>query len=282
MNSTAQINAEEHKYWNSDSADYWVSQKTTLDQFLEPWTRLLVGAAQLFGGEQIADIGCGTGATTLKFAASVGREGRVTGIDLSRKLIDSAISSARERAIENVMFVEADAAEYRFPCPQDLIVSRCGVMFFGDLVAAFSHLRSGLARSGRILLVVWRAPEQNEWYQFPVRCAAAFSDQEPKYDPDVPGAFTLADPSKVKQILVSAGFRNIQLRAVTEKLCVGQTVKSAAELFMAMGTIRNLLDRADVELLDQVKCHMSQGLEAYRQESGVYMNGTCWLVHASA
>ena len=204
------------------------------------------------------------------------------GIDLSRKLIDSAINSARERAIRNVIFVEADAAEYRFPCPQDLIVSRCGVMFFGDLVAAFSNLRSGLARPGRILLVVWRAPEQNEWYQFPVRCAAAFSDQEPKYDPDAPGAFTLADPSKVKQILVSAGFRNIQLRAVTEKLCVGQTVKSAAEMFMAMGAIRNLLDGADVELLDQVKCHMSQGLEAYRQESGVYMNGTCWLVHASA
>ena len=180
------------------------------------------------------------------------------------------------------MFVEADAAEYRFPCPQDLMISRCGVMFFGDLVASFSNLRSGLARTGRILLVVWRAPEQNEWYQFPVRCAAAFSDQQPEHDPDVPGAFTLADPSKVKHILESAGFRNIQLRAVTEKLCVGQTVKSAADMFMAMGTIRNLLDHADAELLDKVKRHMIQSLEAYRQESGVYMNGTCWLVHASA
>ena len=69
---------------------------------------------------------------------------------------------------------------------------------------------------------------------------------------------------------------------MTEKLCVGQTVNSAAEMFMAMGTIRNLLDDADTELLDKVKRYMIQGLEAYRQESGVYMNGTCWLVHASA
>jgi hypothetical protein len=53
-------------------------------------------------------------------------------------------------------------------------------------------------------------------------------------------------------------------------------------MFMAMGTIRNLLDHADAELLDKVKRHMIQGLEAYWQESGVYMNGTCWLVHASA
>ncbi len=187
MNNTVRINAEEQKYWNSDSADYWVSQKPALDRLLAPWARLLLEAAELSGGEQIADIGCGTGATTLKFAASVGAGGRIIGIDLSRKLIDSAIKSARERAIENVMFVEADAAEYRFPCPQDLIISRCGVMFFGDLVAAFSNLRSGLARTGRILLVVWRAPEQNEWYQFPVRCAAAFSDQQPEHDPDVAG-----------------------------------------------------------------------------------------------
>ena len=53
-------------------------------------------------------------------------------------------------------------------------------------------------------------------------------------------------------------------------------------MFMVMGTIRNLLDYANTELLDKVKYHMIQGLEAYRQGSGVYMNGTCWLVHASA
>ena len=75
MNNTVRINAEEHKYWNSDSADYWVSQKPALDWLLAPWARLLLEAAELSGGEQIADIGCGTGATTLKFAASVGAGG---------------------------------------------------------------------------------------------------------------------------------------------------------------------------------------------------------------
>ena len=92
MNSTAQINAEEHKYWNSDSADYWVSQKTVLDQFLEPWARLLVGAAQLSGGEQIADIGCGTGATTIKFAASVGTGGRVTAVSYTHLTLPTIYS----------------------------------------------------------------------------------------------------------------------------------------------------------------------------------------------
>ena len=197
MDNSVLINTEEYKYWNSEAAGYWISQKQALDQLLEPWARLLLDAAELSGGEQITDVGCGTGATTLKFATSVGTGGRVTGIDLSRDLIDCAANSARERAIENVIFVEADAADYRFPRPQDLVISRCGVMFFGDLVAAFSNLRSGLARTGRILLVVWRAPEQNEWYQFPMHCAARFSEQQTEHDPDSPGGCTLADPSKV-------------------------------------------------------------------------------------
>ena len=117
----------------------------------------------------------------------MGTGGRITGIDLSRKLNDSAIKSARERAIENVIFVETDDAGYRFPCPQDLMISRCGVVIWW---LRFSNLRSGLTSRGRILLVVWRAPEQNEWYQFPVRCAAAFSDQEHQHDPDGPQTTT--------------------------------------------------------------------------------------------
>ena len=41
MDNATLINSEEHKYWNSDSADYWVSQKPALDQLLAPWARLL-------------------------------------------------------------------------------------------------------------------------------------------------------------------------------------------------------------------------------------------------
>ena len=282
MDNATLINSEQHKFWNSDSANYWISQKQALDQLLEPWARLLLDAADLSGRENIADIGCGSGATTLKFAASLNMTGRITGIDLSKRLIDTAISTAQERALENVSFVEADAAQYRFHSPQDLMISRCGVMFFGDFVAAFSNLRASLNNTGRVLFVVWRAPEENDWYQFPVRCAAAFSEEEQQqFDPNAPGAFALADSSRVQNILEAAGFRNIRLRAVTEKLCVGQTVQSAADMFLAMDRIRKLLDHSDPVLLNKVKRHMVQGLADYQQESGVYMNGTCWLVSAS-
>ena len=281
MDNATLINSEQQEFWNSDSAHYWISQKQALDQLLEPWACLLLDAADLSGRENIADIGCGSGATTLKFAASLNMTGRITGVDLSKRLIDTAISTAQERALENVSFVEGDAAQYRFHSPQDLMISRCGVMFFGDFVAAFSNLRASLSNTGRVLFVVWREPEENDWYQFPVRCVTAFSEEEQEVDPNAPGAFALADPSRVQDILESAGFRNIRLRAVTEKLCVGQTVQSATDMFLAMDRIRKLLDHSDTVLVDKVKRYMVQGLADYQQESGVYMNGTCWLVSAS-
>ncbi len=57
MDNAVRINAEEHKYWNSESAGYWTSQKQALDQLLEPWARLLLEAGELSGTEQITDVG---------------------------------------------------------------------------------------------------------------------------------------------------------------------------------------------------------------------------------
>lgn len=282
MDNASIIDAEQKKYWNSESADYWISRKQELDQLLEPWTNVLLGAAEIIGGEKVADIGCGSGATTLRFASSVGPLGHVIGLDISRKLIGHATRSARKETVQNVNFVEADAAVYQFPSPQDIVISRCGLMFFGNLTAAFANLRDGVKPTGRLLFVTWRAPEENEWYQFPLRCAARYVEEEPLFDPDAPGAFTLADPLKIERILSAAGFREIQVQAVREPLCVGRSPTAAAETFMEMGMIRKLLGDVSEELLEIVKQDMIKDLDSYKQCSGVFMDGTCWLVQANA
>ena len=66
------IDAEQRELWNAQIADYWVGQKSALDGLLAPLTDLLIDAASLSGSEQVADIGCGTGATALRFASKVG------------------------------------------------------------------------------------------------------------------------------------------------------------------------------------------------------------------
>jgi len=282
MSKATSIDAEQRELWNTQTADYWLCHKSALDNLLEPLTDLLIEAADLTGAERVADIGCGTGATALEFASKVNAAGHVTGIDVSQKLIAGALSAAKSAGVANVTFIEADAARFVFDDPQDLVISRCGVMFFGDLVGAFSNLCKGLCPRGRLLLTVWCAPEENEWYQFPMDCVARFSGVHPDHDYDAPGAFTLAKESRVRDILASAGFRDINLALYRPNLLVGGTVAAAARLFMAMHSIQKLLRGTSGVSKERVRQHMVHGLKDYEQADGVYMNGACWLISARA
>ena len=280
MDPAASVNAKQHELWNTQTADYWVRHKSALDNLLQPLTDLLLEAADLSGSEQVADIGCGTGATALQIASALDDSGHVIGIDISKKLIQSAVCTAEEAGIKNVSFIEADAARFEFDKAQDLLISRCGVMFFGDLIKAFSRLRKGLKPGGRLLLAVWCAPEENEWYQFPMQCVEAFSETHNSPDYDAPGAFTLAKEARVRDILNTAGFTDINLVSHQPTLLVGSTVSKSAELFMAMNSIRTLLHEADDALKERVLQHMLEGLKSYQQDAGVYMKSACWLISA--
>ncbi len=280
MDPATSVNAKQRELWNTQTADYWIRQKSALDKLLQPLTDLLLEAANLAGSEQVADIGCGTGATALQIASALDDGGHVIGIDISRKLIHSAVRAAEEAGINNVAFIEADAARFEFDKAQDLLVSRCGVMFFGDLVRAFSRLRKGLQPGGRLLLAVWCSPEANEWYQFPMQCVEAFSETRDSPDYDAPGAFTLAKEARVRDLLDTAGFTDIKLASHHPTLFVGNTVDEAAELFMAMNSIRTLLHGAEDALQERVLQHMQEGLESYQQDAGVYMKSACWLISA--
>ena len=70
MDPAASVNAKQHELWNTQTADYWVHHKSALDKLLQPLTDLLLEAADLSGSEQVADIGCGTGATALQIASA--------------------------------------------------------------------------------------------------------------------------------------------------------------------------------------------------------------------
>ncbi len=280
MDPAASVNAKQRELWNAQTADYWVRHKSALDKLLQPLTDLLLEAADLSGSEQVADIGCGTGATALQMASALDDDGHVIGIDISRKLIQTAVRAAEEAGIKNVSFIEADAARFKFDKAQDLLISRCGVMFFGDLIKAFSDLRNGLQPGGRLLLAVWCAPEANEWYQFPMQCVEAFSETRDSPDYDAPGAFTLAKEARVRDLLDTAGFTDINLASHRPTLFVGSTVDEAAELFMAMNSIRTLLHEADDALEERVLQHMLEGLKDYQQDAGVYMKSACWLISA--
>ena len=64
---------------------------------------IIVKAANIQTGMDIADIGAGTGFYTRLFASAVGPEGKVYAVDIAKNFIDEIVSQAEEAGMNNVI-----------------------------------------------------------------------------------------------------------------------------------------------------------------------------------
>jgi len=101
-------------------------------------------------GERVLDLGCGAGTDTLVAAQMVGREGSVTGIDMTPEMLAKARASADEMGVE-VDLVEGEAEALPFPDRSfDVIISNGVIDLIPDKDAAFSEMFRVLEPGGRI------------------------------------------------------------------------------------------------------------------------------------
>src|ERR1019366_4367315 len=167
MTPTQVFNEDQRTRWNGIDGEYWTSNQDRMDRTLAPVTGPLLAFAAPRAGSTVIDVGCGCGATTIELARAVGSSGRVVGIDVSGPML--ALAAERLREFANTTCLAGDAADLPLSdLKAELIVSRFGVMFFGDPVAAFANLRTGLAAGGRLRFACWRPINENPWLRIPL------------------------------------------------------------------------------------------------------------------
>jgi SAM-dependent methyltransferase len=271
-------NAAQIEHWNSPDARQWVDQQLEHDRQLEPFGRAVLGAAAIGSRSSVLDIGCGCGATTLQ-AARVGKE--VLGVDVSKPMIDRARADAVTRGIANVEFLEADAQTHRFGVERvDIAISRFGVMFFDNPVAAFSNIATTLRPDGRLVFCCWQALTHNDWLLLPAMAAA---EHLPLPDTTAgPGVFSLAEPDTVVSVLGSAGFSDVTLESMEFPILVagGGTVEHALEFLMRTGMARAMFRDADADRADRARSAIREVLTEHHQGEGVRLGSACWIVQA--
>ena len=104
----------------------------------------------------------------------VGAAGSVLAVDISEPMLTFAQRRSAERGHDHVRFLNADAQSHGFePEAQDLLLSRFGVMFFSDPVAAFANLLRALRPGGRLAFVCWAPLEDNPWFKEPLAVGVA-------------------------------------------------------------------------------------------------------------
>src|SRR5215472_4590874 len=118
---------------------------------VQNWLPALDGVqAKLEAGAQVADIGCGHGASTIIMAKAFPKS-KFTGFDLHPASIDRARQLAREAGLANVTFAIASAKN--FPGRHDFITTFDALHDMGDPVGAAAHARKSLEADGAWMIV---------------------------------------------------------------------------------------------------------------------------------
>lgn len=212
MTETADgVNAGQIDYWNSEVGDKWVRHEAVLDQAFAIVVERLLDFVDPAPGARVLDIGCGGGATSLAFAERVGPSGRVLGVDVSAALLERAEARRRALGLDQLAFEQADAQTRDFSADGfDAAISRFGVMFFEDPVAAFANIARGLRPGGGIAFAAWAGIADNPWFRLSRDAATAVLGPPEPMPPRAPGPLAFAEVDYVTGMLRDAGLQQVE------------------------------------------------------------------------
>ena len=228
-------------------------------------------------GDQVLDIGCGTGLTTRE-AARAAAPGPVVGVDVSEKMLHRARELSADEGLDNIRYELGDAQVHPFePASFDVAISRFGTMFFPDPPVAFANIATALRPGARLVLLVWQRREHNEWMR---AINAALGDPAqaapPHFDP-----FSLGDAEATERLLEGAGFEDIRFEDVREPVLYGHDLEPALAFLRGLQSAAVLENQTDEEAA-RIDERLRELLTTnYTDDRGAALDSRSWLVTAS-
>jgi SAM-dependent methyltransferase len=272
-------NTQQAEAWNGHEGVHWAENADRYDAMAAGINDPLFAAAGIGERDRVLDIGCGAGRPT-RLAARRASRGEVTGIDISAPMLARARATAAEEGLTNVTFVQGDAQVHPFPAASyDLAISRGGLMFFGDHVAAFTNIRQALRPGGRL---VFAGPQPGGSSSSDhARAFAALGPLMRGPSPAARGMGSLTDPARIEEILTAAGFADVSIAPVEVPVVWGRDADDAVAFYFATGPVRHNLAEVVPATVERVRDEVRSALREYETPEGVRLRGGIWLVTAT-
>ena len=163
----------------------------------------VIKRAGLTAGQQVLDLGTGTGSVAIAAASLVGPGGRVLGVDVSHEMLVLAQRQATALGLVNCSFHEGRAEAIPLgdgTC--DVVLASLSLMYVLDRSACAREVARVLRTGGRLVAAAWAGPELCDIVRFQ-QIAGRFAPAPPVSGVG-PGA--LADPSEFVQQREGSGF----------------------------------------------------------------------------
>ena len=279
----SEVNKNQKDFWSGKGGDIWVERQNAMDTMLSPLGEAALNKLNFNEEENVLDIGCGCGHTTLNIAKRIGPSGNVTGLDISEPMLKRAKESAFEMSITNTFFKCVDVqTEDLGDQIYSAAFSRFGVMFFEDSVAAFKNINKSLISGGYLSFVCWQSPAANPWQSLFIQEVKKFLNL-PSPPPRSPGPFAFMESEYVSSILEESKFQDITIEGHEAEVNMfsGRSLSDSVKDYISINPVVTQMLKESSE--NQIAEIINSGVKAfspYYSEKGLIFPSATWLVSA--
>jgi SAM-dependent methyltransferase len=196
----------------------WYAQREDIWKTSRPVSEWMVRRLDPQPGDTVLELAAGLADTGLMAAHLVGESGRVIVTDFTPEMVAAARRRAEELGVQNAEFRVLDAERMDLETNfVDGVLCRWAYMLMIDPSAAFAETRRVLRPGGRLAFSVWAARERNPALSL-VGGVLESQGHIPPPDPETPSAFAMADPGRLRELVVGAGFAEPEIEEVPFRL----------------------------------------------------------------
>jgi ubiquinone/menaquinone biosynthesis C-methylase UbiE len=275
-----ELKDRERQTWASVAAG-WKRRDELLTRGAAPVTARMLELAAISPGARVLDIASGVGEPALSAARLVGATGRVIGIDLVEEMLKHARAKVVDAGITNLEFHCMDGESLDFaPGTFDAVTCRWGLMFMPEPEACLRRVNRVMKEDGHLALACWAAPEKNPFVGLLLQVLGNYLEL-PAAPPGTPGIFALADPDRLRSVIESAGFSDVELEALELDVIEVESGRSYWETMSDLAApVMTLVRQLDREALTAFVDDVIEAAESRREGETLRMQGTTWIASA--
>jgi SAM-dependent methyltransferase len=256
------------------AAEAWHRWGPALEEWLGAATESMLDRCGVAAGTRVLDVAAGAGGQTI---AAARRGATVLATDISSEILEYVAAEARSAGLATVATSVQDGERLEVePGSYDAAISRLGVMYFPDKLAALTAQRRALRPGGRVGAIVFAEAEANGFFAVPIAIIRERA-QLPPPAPGLPGPFSATG---IGGLLEEAGFHEVEVERVEAPI----RLESAAECTRlereSFGALHQMLGGLEPDAQAGVWAEIEAALARFEGPAGFV--GPCALLVATA